>query len=139
MIDEVIVRKCFEECDRLGLVIRASLGWVRLTGPSYNGVRGVPLFKRVPVLRVPRVIECPHQFDIIHVVLHFLGGSVLSEWPGSLNIDGDSHIPRYSHAPRFVGELGRQPIVCTRQTTGGMKTNSRVTVRIYRNTTHRSF
>ena len=31
----------------------------------------MPLFKRIPVLCVPRIVECPHEFKIVvcHVIL----------------------------------------------------------------------
>src|SRR5580704_1173792 len=64
MIDQVIVGEGFEEFDGLRFVIVAPSCRLSLTGPKYGGVLGMPLFKRTPVLCVPRIVECPHEFKI---------------------------------------------------------------------------
>src|ERR1700676_4838246 len=71
MIDQMIVRERFEKFDGLRLVIVAPSCRLDLAGPKYGGVLGMPLFKRIPVLCVPRIVECPHKFKIVlcHVIL----------------------------------------------------------------------
>jgi hypothetical protein len=60
MINQMIVGERLEKFDRLRLVIVASSCWLGLTGPKDGGVLGMPLFKCIPVLCVPRIVECPH-------------------------------------------------------------------------------
>jgi hypothetical protein len=71
MIDQMIVGERFEKLDGLRLVIVAPSCRLGLTGPKYGGVLGMPLFKCIPVLCVPRIVECPHEFKIVlcHVIL----------------------------------------------------------------------
>src|SRR6202795_1731691 len=71
MIDQMIVGERFEKFDGLRLVIVAPSCRLGLTGPKYGGVLGMPLFKRIPVLCVPRIVECPHEFKIVlwHLIL----------------------------------------------------------------------
>jgi hypothetical protein len=65
MIDQMIVGERFEKFDGLRLVIVAPSCGLGLAGPKYGGVLGMPLFKRTPVLCVPRIVECPHEFKIV--------------------------------------------------------------------------
>ena len=53
MIDQMVVGKRLEKLYRLGLVIVDAPRRVRLTWPGYNGICGMPFFKRIRVLRVP--------------------------------------------------------------------------------------
>src|SRR6202162_5474494 len=71
MINQMIVGERLEKFDRLRLVIVAASCPLRLGGPKYGGVLGMPLFKRTPALCVPRVVECPHKLKIVlsHVIL----------------------------------------------------------------------
>src|ERR1700719_4870420 len=57
MIDQMIVRECLEKFDRLRFVIVAPSCRLGLTGPKYGGVLGMPLFKSIPVLGGPRILE----------------------------------------------------------------------------------
>src|SRR5580704_10681308 len=67
----MIVGERLEKDDGLRLVIVAPSCWLGLTRPKDSGVLGMPLFKRIPVLCVPRVVECPHELKIAlcHVIL----------------------------------------------------------------------
>src|ERR1700674_4158420 len=71
MINQMIVGERFEKFDGLRLVIVAPSCRLGLTGPEYGGVLGMPLFKRIPVLCVPRIVERPHELKIVlcHVIL----------------------------------------------------------------------
>ena len=71
MINQMIVGERLEKFDRLRLVILAPSCGLGLTRPKYGGVLGMPLFKRIPVLCVPRIVECPHELKIVlcHVIL----------------------------------------------------------------------
>ena len=71
MINQMIVGERLEKFDGLRLVIVAPSCGLGLAGPKYGGVLGMPLFKRLPVLRVPRIVERPHEFKIVlcHVIL----------------------------------------------------------------------
>ena len=53
MIDQMVVRKGFEEFDGLCLVMGSPARRFGLARPKHRGVRGMALFKRLPVLRVP--------------------------------------------------------------------------------------
>src|SRR5580700_9869349 len=71
MINQMVVGEGLEKFDGLRLVIVAPSCRLGLTGPKYGGVLGMPLFKRIPVLCVPRIVECAHEFKIIlcHAIL----------------------------------------------------------------------
>src|SRR5215472_5269161 len=68
---------------RLRLVIVASSCRFGLTGPKHSRVLGMSLFKRSPVLCVPRIVECPHELKIVqrHMILPKLHGSAPSAVP----------------------------------------------------------
>src|ERR1700687_951150 len=65
MIDQMIVGERLEEFDGLRLVIVAPSCRLGLTRPKHSSVSGMPLFKRLPVLGVPRIVECPHELKIV--------------------------------------------------------------------------
>src|SRR5580704_14119297 len=67
----MIVGERLEKVDRLRLVIVAPSCWLGLTRPKDGGVLRMALFKRIPVLCVPRIVECPHELKIVlcHVIL----------------------------------------------------------------------
>src|SRR6202030_2511874 len=44
---------------------RAAAGRIRLSRPVHGGVRRMPLPKYLPVLRVPRIVECLHPLQIL--------------------------------------------------------------------------
>src|SRR5438874_1849511 len=71
MIDQMVVGERLEKFDGLRLVIISSSCRLGLTRPKYSSVPGMPLFKRLPVLCVPRIVECPHEFKIVlcHLIL----------------------------------------------------------------------
>jgi hypothetical protein len=71
MIDQMIVGERLEKVDGLRLVIVAPSCWLGLTRPKDGGVLRMALFKRIPVLCVPRIVECPHELKIVlcHVIL----------------------------------------------------------------------
>src|SRR5882762_9211788 len=71
MIDQMIVWEGLEKLDGLRLVIVSSPCRLGLARPKHSSVPGMPLFKRLPVLCVPRIVECPHKFKIVlcHVTL----------------------------------------------------------------------
>src|SRR5579872_3378634 len=70
MVNEVIVWKRLEELDRFRFMIRTAQSRFRLTGPRDDGVGRMALFKRIPVLPIPRVVERSHQFKVTlcHIV-----------------------------------------------------------------------
>src|SRR5579863_10522490 len=70
MVNEVIVWKCLEELDRFRFMIRTASGRFGLTGPRDGSVGRMALFKRLPVLPIPRIIERSHQFKVTlcHIV-----------------------------------------------------------------------
>src|ERR1700686_472225 len=72
MISQMIVGERLEKVDGLRLVIAAPSCWLGLTRPKDGGVLGMALFKRIPVLCVPRIVECPHEFQI--VLCHLIPG-----------------------------------------------------------------
>ncbi len=77
----MIVGERLEKFDRLRFVIVAPSCRLGLTGPKYGGVLGMPLFKRISVLCVPRIVECPHELKIVlfHVILPKYAGRLLKQ------------------------------------------------------------
>src|ERR1700722_19582780 len=65
MIDQMIVWEGLEKLDGLRLVIVSSSCRLGLARPKHGSVPGMSLFKRLPVLCVPRIVECPHEFKIV--------------------------------------------------------------------------
>ena len=64
MVNEVIVRKSFEEFDRLRFMVCPSPRRFGLPRPKDGGVGRMTLFEGLPVLSIPSIVKGSHEFEV---------------------------------------------------------------------------